>query len=179
MQPHSRRLTSLALSLLAVQFLLAPICVVAGESAKQSNGEASHPAGAAMPPTSPDLGNKALIAEGQKLDGQSASFYFQGKYREAIEPMVKSTELYVRSLGPNHYYVGDNYTHLGNMYFKLKEYGPAEKYYKLALEIFEKTGSCQMGDAITNYATILRSTNRALEAERVEAKYKAHCPSSH
>lgn len=125
--------------------------------------------------TSTDLNNKALIAEGQRLDGQSANFYYQGKYREAIEPMVKSTELYVRALGPNHYYVGDNYTHLGNMYFNLKEYAPAEKYYKLALGVFEKTGSCQMGDAIKNYASILRSTNRAAEADQVEAKYKAHC----
>lgn len=121
--------------------------------------------------------DKKLLAEGQQLDGQAAGLYMQGKYREAIPPMLKSTEIYVKTLGENHRWVGDNYSHLGNMYFFLKEYEPAEKYYKKAMAVFEKCGgSCQMGDAIKNYAQILRSTNRGAEADKLEKEHEAKCP---
>lgn len=123
-----------------------------------------------------DLLNKEAFAEGQRWDGESARLYSQGRFKEAIVPLEKATECYKKGLGPNHRWVGDNYTHLGNMYFNLKDYKNAEAAYKAALKIFETSnGSCQMGDAIKNYATILRSSNRIAEAEKLE-KTQASCP---
>ncbi len=131
---------------------------------------------ASVPTFAADLLDKEAFAEGQKWDKQSASLYAQGKFKEAIEPLEKATECYKKGLGPNHRWVGDNYTHLGNMYFNLKDYKYAETNYKAALKIFQSTnGSCQMGDALKNYATILRSTNRIAEAEKLE-KTQSSCP---
>lgn len=121
--------------------------------------------------------DQKLLAEGQRLDGQAAGLYMQGKYREAIPPMLKSIEIYEKTLGPNHRWVGDNYSHLANMYFHLKEYEPAEKYYKKAMAVFEKCGgSCQMGEAIKNYAEILRATKRGAEADKLLKEHEAKCP---
>lgn len=121
--------------------------------------------------------DKKLLAEGQQLDNQAAGLFMAGKYREAIPPMLKCTEIYVKVLGENHRWVGDNYSHLGTMYFNLKEYEPAEKYYKKAMAVFEKCGgSCQMSEAIKNYAQILRSTKRGAEADKLEKEFDAKCP---
>ena len=129
-----------------------------------------------IPAISADLLDKEAFAEGQKWDNKSASLYSQGRFKEAVEPLEKATECYKKGLGPNHRWVGDNYTHLGNMYFNLKDYKHAEINYKAALKIFQSTnGSCQMGDALKNYATILRSTNRIAEAEKLE-KTQSSCP---
>lgn len=120
--------------------------------------------------------DQKLLEEGRRLDGISAQLYMQGKSREAIQPLIEATEYYKKALGTEHRWVGDNYTHLGNMYYNLKDFGKAEEYYKKSLDIFKKTnGSCQMGDALKNYAVILRSTNRAKEAAQLE-NTQAKCP---
>ncbi len=118
------------------------------------------------------------LAEGQRLDRVSCGFYYQGKYAEAIPPLLKSTEIYKKRLGPNHYYVGDNLTHIADMYNKQKDFQSAEKYYREAIAVFEKSGgSCQAQGCIDGLASILRATDRAKEADALETKLKnAKCP---
>ena len=118
------------------------------------------------------------LSEGQRLDRVSCGFYSQGKYAEAIPPLLKSTEIYKKRLGPNHYYVGDNLTHIADMYNKQNDFQSAEKYYREAIAVFEKSGgSCQAQGCIEGLANILRATDRAKEADALELKLKnAKCP---
>lgn len=120
---------------------------------------------------------KGWLDKGRELDGKSANLFFQGKYSDAILPLKESTNFYIKALGPDNRWVGDNYSHIGTMYFKLSDKANAEKYYKMSIDVFKRCGgSCQAGEAITNYCSLLRGSGRDKEAAKLEAEMSKACP---
>jgi tetratricopeptide (TPR) repeat protein len=106
----------------------------------------------------------------QTLEGQSDTFYLQGKFRHAEKPAHQVMEKYRQLHGDNHLTVGVSAQYLATVYHMQQKYGQAEPLYKLALSIKSKllgANHSEVSSLRESYCDLLHKTNRRAEAEKL------------
>lgn len=106
----------------------------------------------------------------QTLEGQSETFYLQGKFRHAEKPAHLVMEKYRKLHGDNHITVGVSAQYLATVFHMQQKYGQAEPLYKIALSI--KSGLLgqnhpEVSSLRESYCDLLHKTNRRGEAEKL------------
>ena len=125
-----------------------------------------------------DPGTGRFLAQrvATELNNLAEAYRLQGRYAEA-EPLYKhSLAIREKALGPEHPRVATTLNNLAVLYQAQARYAEAEPLYKRSLGILEKTlgsGHPQLAQSLLgNYAALLRKTNRAAEAAKMEARAK-------
>lgn len=109
--------------------------------------------------------------DAENLDGLSYKYYNQGKYDQAI-PLL---EFGIKTYTKQDSFLADNYNHLGKCYLKLKQYEKAVPNYKDSLKLYKQWGNypgSQMGEAVRDYAEVLRNLNRSEEADTMVKEFQ-------
>lgn len=109
------------------------------------------------------------------LDNLGLVYDKQHRYPEAEAAFNKALSLDLQLFGKEHASISRDYTNLCFLYIHTGKYGQAEQFIKSALSIDEAMGGPDhplVALDLDTYATLLRSLNRAPEAEKMEARIK-------
>jgi len=112
------------------------------------------------------------VGQAQELDDLALKYFNAGQYEKAIPLLEFGLTTY--ESGQDKGWAADNKEHIGVCYAKLGKYREAEKFYKEALEIYDKMGYGNKPPsvrprAVRDYADLLRKLNRPDEARALEA----------
>src|SRR5262249_3294617 len=112
----------------------------------------------------------------ESLNRVAEVYLLEGKYTQA-EPLLKnSLAIFEKNLGSQDAYIARACHNLGFDYMKQGKFAEAEPYFQRALTLREKSLGAddpEVGKTMLSYAELLRSTNRASEADQMEKKAKA------
>lgn len=103
-------------------------------------------------------------------------YLLEGKYAEAEPLLKKALDIFEKNLGSQDSYIARTCHNLGFDYMKQGKFAEAEPYFLRALTLREKSlgaNDPEVGKTMLAYAELLRSTNRAVEADQMEKKAKA------
>ncbi|HMB05209.1 MAG TPA: tetratricopeptide repeat protein [Isosphaeraceae bacterium] len=109
------------------------------------------------------------------LEALGALYAKQGKHAEAETYLKRALAIYEKTLGPDHPHVARCCAKMGLVCCDQGRNDEADSCCNRAVTIYEKAGSDPAGlaKALDDYASVLRKTNRAAEAEKVEARARA------
>jgi serine/threonine protein kinase/tetratricopeptide (TPR) repeat protein len=99
-----------------------------------------------------------------------------GKYAQAEPLYLRSLAIWEKTLGPDHPYVGDSLRERANLYRDQGKYAAAEPLYIRSLQILEKSldeNHPDVMETLENYILLLKKTNRAEEALKLDNRLKA------
>jgi tetratricopeptide (TPR) repeat protein len=114
------------------------------------------------------------VGQAQELDDLALKYFNAGQYEKVIPLLEFGLTTYKTRGGKDNGWAADNMEHIGKCYARLGKYGEAEKWYKKALEIYDKNGygnkpPSVRPQAVQDYADLLRKLNRPDEARALEA----------
>lgn len=102
------------------------------------------------------------------------------KLDNAEEYFKRALSIFEKAKGADSEQVANLESNLGEIYFLKKNYGEAEKRYNKAMAVYEKMtgsqGKILQAFTMNGMAAVYRQTNRAAEADALEAKAKAILP---
>lgn len=107
------------------------------------------------------------------LNNLAEAYSGQARYTDAEPFYLRLLERDERVLGPEHPTVAASLNNLANNYRVLGKYAEAEPLYKRALEIWKKILGSEhplVSHIEGGYAKLLRKTDRAEEAEKIESR---------
>lgn len=139
------------------------------------------PVTAVAPVTRPLSLTGDALHDAQELDRRSYEYFQRGEYEKAIPLLEFGVKTYREGgsglgRGGEDNYLADNYSHIGKCYLNLKNWTKAAENYREALKIYNKlaaTGAPMMSEAVSDYATVLRSMGRETDATAMLRDFQA------
>lgn len=121
------------------------------------------------------------LHDAQELDRRSYEYFQRGEYEKAIPLLEFGVKTYREGgsglgRGGEDNHLADNYSHIGKCYLHLKNWTKAAENYKEALKIYNKvasTGAPMMGEAVSDYATVLKNMGREVDAAAMMKDFQA------